>query len=173
MQLLTVAIALAHLFRIETPGEKSLAYPKTTPSPARPKNHCLQRLNSANEAMVSRLIVHRIVACISAFIVLTVASSHLLCGSHAVHADERQSVSLSHEHVLCECEGCQCELRETALAVQANGIDEIDFQPVALVADWRHEELASKFSPTTRWQIPSNEVASQHLLFHKATVILI
>lgn len=122
--------------------------------------------------MASR-ILHRLVAIVSTLVVLTVASSHLLCAAHVAHADEWQSVLPAHEHVLCDCELCPCSEREATLAVQWKTIDDTTFQPVAMTTDLRYEAPSTDSTSFKQSFVPPDTAPSSHLRSQKVTVILI
>ncbi len=118
-------------------------------------------------------IFHRLVAIASTLVLLTVATSQLLCAAAVVHADEWQSVSLEHEHVLCECEVCPCSDREATLAVQWKTIDDTTHQPVAMTTDSRYEGPSMDSTRIKQSFVPPDAALSSHLRSQKVIVILI
>ncbi|TWU55972.1 hypothetical protein Poly59_22750 [Rubripirellula reticaptiva] len=118
-------------------------------------------------------ILHRLLAIASAFIVLTVASSHLLCGDHDAHADEWQTASFTHGHAICECESCPCADREATLAVQYQSIDGVEFQPVAFATVWHCEQPLPNSIRSIRSLMPPDYATSHSWRVQRTTVILI
>lgn len=118
-------------------------------------------------------ILHRLLAIASAFIVLTVASSHLLCGDHDAHADEWQTVSFTHVHAICECEACPCADREATLAAQNQAIDGVEFQPIAFAIAWIFEQPSSNSIRSIRALMPPEYATSHSRRVQRTTVILI
>ena len=121
--------------------------------------------------MVSR-ILQRLIAVVSAFVVLVAATTHLSCDLHAAHAEESPIVSFSFEHVLCDCELCPCTFREASLGTTSNGGDETEYRPILVSAHF-HEWSSSNAVRDPRCHSRSVDVLSQHLRFQRMVVLLI
>lgn len=122
---------------------------------------------------MSYQILHRLTAILSVFFFLAVASSHLLCAPHKVHADEWNNVSPVHEHQVCECELCPCSARETTIAVSGHPFDDHTIAPFANTTVRQEAELPFRATKSQWLFAPPESALSAHLRFKKVTVILV